>query len=410
MPFYKCIFVDIKGQTSVRTLFADSKEDLHNLYADSERKLVRIKRHFLKNMAQTRIFSAKVGLMEFLIFNQKMRTLLRSGVSFLKGLEISILNMKKGSLQEILIKAESDIKNGLQISAAFSSQALPYHQIYQAALLAGEKSGNLEQILGKFNDYLEKVTYLRKRVKSSLAYPVVLLIFMVMLVFLILIFAIPKFTAFYQGFEAKLPVITLKLVSVSMFFKDYFHWLLAMIFIIYGIIRIIEKMNNQAVIIDYLKIKLPFIGTIIRENALSVFSRTIAILLSGGIPVPESVAVSIHTFSNKYMLNQVNQLPGMIKEGQLLSQSMANLPMIPGMMRELVKVGESSGNLVEVMNNNAAFYEESINYKVNSFISLIEPILIVILGLVIAFMLIAIYLPIFNLVNVIDSAQMIENY
>ncbi|MEN8221842.1 MAG: type II secretion system F family protein [Acidobacteriota bacterium] len=406
MPFYNCKFMDEKGQILKQTVFSDSRKELWKHYENSEKKIISVRRNYFKGITYMDIFSSKVSYTDFLLFNQKLSTLLRAGISFIKSIGIIVKNTEKGNFREILKKVETDINNGIQISDAFSSEKIPFINIYKATLLAGEKSGNLEELLEKFNIYLEKISNLKKKVLSSLTYPIIVFVFMFLMMFAILVFAIPKFSDFYRGFNADLPGITKIMIDISSFIQDNLIFIIIFFVLLYIALKYIEK-RFDVVIFDRIKVKIPFIGKIIAENSLAVFSRTMSILLQGGIPVPESAEIAVKTFTNKYFYKNIKNLPEKIKEGMLLSQSLEEVNFIPDIMVEIVEVGESSGNLIEVLEKNGDYYENSINTKINSLISLIEPIMIVILGIVIAFMLISIYLPIFNLVNVVDSVDRI---
>lgn len=401
MPYYTCTFVNDRGEYMKKELFSESKQDLLKSYSGADEKLLHVRRDLFKQTRIPSLFSRKIGYFEFVLFNQKMITLLKAGVSFIRALEIVIDNLKKGNLKEILSKCQADIRNGIQISDAFASRAIPFHKIYKASLLAGERSGSLESILERFNSYLQKIATLRRKVISSMAYPVILFIFMISLVFLILVYAIPRFSSFYQDFEAELPMVTTFLISLGGFLQRNVLFILLFAAGVFAAVKLVEKLHKDIVIIDHLKIKIPFIGKIIVENAMTVFSRTLAILIGGGIPVPESTQIAVDTFNNKYFQKHVKDVPTKIKEGNLLSDVLSEVEFVPGVVVEVVRVGESSGNLVDVLNENANSFENSIDAKISALISLIEPILIVVLGLVIAFMLISIYLPIFNTVNVV---------
>ncbi|MCK5057688.1 MAG: type II secretion system F family protein [Candidatus Aminicenantes bacterium] len=401
MPYYNCTFVNDRGGYSKKLIFSESKKELLNSFANADEKLLYIRRDFLKNPNIMKMFSRKLGYFDFLLFNQKMITLLKSGVSFIKALDIVLTYQKKGNMKEILSKCQTDIKNGIQISDAFSSKSIPFHKIYRASLLAGERSGNLEKILERFNSYLEKVSNLRRKVVSSLTYPVVLFVFMISLVLIILVYAMPKFASFYADFDASLPVATEYLISTAQFLKNNILFIALFIILVIIVIKMIERSFEHIIIVDYIKIKIPIIGKIIVENAMTVFSRTLAILIGGGIPVPEATQIAVEMFNNKYFSYQVREVPQKIKEGLLLSDVLAEVNFIPGVLVEVIRVGESSGNLVDVLNENANSFENSIDAKISSLISLIEPILIVGLGLVIAFMLVSIYLPIFNTVHIV---------
>lgn len=401
MPYYNCTFLDDNGRYNKKTMFADNKQELWKNYSGGDEKLLSVKRNIWKGEISIKLFAKKIGYFDFLLFNQKMITLLKSGVSFVRGLEIIIANLKRGDLKEILMKTEADIKNGIQISDAFSSEQIPFLKIYRASLLAGEKSGNLEEILERFNLYLEKIAKLRRKVVSSMAYPVILFVFMIAMVMLILVYAIPKFSSFYADFDAELPIVTKKLIGVGKFLQDNS---ITIVLIIAGIItlaKMIERFRPNIIIFDYVKLKIPFVGKLIVENAMTVFTRTMAILIGGGIPVPEASQIAVGTFSNKYFYSKIKDIPGKIKEGNLLSNVLKDVNFIPPVLVEVIKVGETSGNLTDVLNENASSFESSIDSRISSLISMIEPILIVVLGLAIAFMLVAVYLPIFSTVEII---------
>lgn len=402
MPYFNCVFVNDEGKYTTRTIFADNKEELWRLYSSADEKLLKIKRFYLKkDLSLPKLIAGKIKAFDFLLFNQKMITLLKSGLTFSKGLEIILKSAQRGTLKEVLTRANTDINNGIQISDAFSSNQIPFQNIYSASLLAGERSGKLEVILGQFNTYLDKIANMRRRVRSSLAYPVVLFTVMIAMVFIILVYAIPKFSSFYQDFDRELPAMTQFFVSMGEFLQRNSLLFAGIITGVYMCIKIIERMNPNIVIIDRLKLKIPFIGKIIIENAITVFSRTLAILVSGGIPVPESADIAVGTFTNKYFINQVKDVPEKIREGNLLSDSLDEVDFMPNVLVEVIRVGETSGNLEDVLNENADAFENSIDAKVNALISMIEPILIVCMGVVIGFMLISVYLPIFSTVDIV---------
>jgi len=402
MPYFNCVFVNDEGKYLTRTIFAESKQELWRLYSGADEKLLKIKRFYLKkDLTLPKLIAGKIKAFDFLLFNQKMITLLKSGLTFSKGLEIILKNAERGTLKEVLTRANTDINNGIQISDAFSSNQIPFQKIYSASLLAGERSGSLETVLAQFNSYLEKIANMRRRVFSSLAYPVVLFSVMIAMVLIILVYAIPKFSTFYQDFDRELPEMTQFFISLGQFLQDNALLILGAIMAVYVGIKVIERLNPNIVILDRLKLKLPFIGKIMVENAITVFSRTLAILVFGGITVPESTEIAVATFTNKYFIKQIKNVPEKIREGNSLSDSLEEVNFIPNVLVEVIRVGETSGNLVDVLNENADSFENSIDAKVNSLISMIEPILIVCMGVVIGFMLISVYLPIFSTVDIV---------
>jgi type IV pilus assembly protein PilC len=401
MPYFKCIFLDDKGKLEKKILFEDNRETLQKKSLSMEKKLISARRMLFHSASDKKTLHQSVKPSEFLLFNQKLHALLEAGVSFVRALKVIIKNLRKGCLRSIVEKAEEDINNGVPISEAFSYPNIPSHRIYQASLLAGEKSGKLNDILKKYNDYLDKISKLRRKTISSLSYPVVLFTFMIVMVIVVLVFAIPRFAEFYGNFDSEFPDVTLKLIAVGSFLKANFILILSVILIIIFAIKLAEKYSERIVVFDYLKTKIPFLGRVINDNSMSIFSRTLSILISGGIPVPEATGITVETVTNKYYYSKLKDIPDKIKEGNLLSESLQDVPFVPEIMIEIIHVGESSGRLGMVLERNAEYLENAIDSRINTLISLIEPILIIFLGVVIAFMLLAIYLPIFNTVRVV---------
>ncbi|HSQ35420.1 MAG TPA: type II secretion system F family protein, partial [Candidatus Binatia bacterium] len=370
--------------------------------AGSEEKLIAVRGLWFKNFSLQKLFKRQIGYTEFLLFNQELITLLKAGIPVIRALEIIIENMRVGNLREIIRQAAANIRNGMQISEAFSSPQIPFHKIYKASLLAGEKSGHLEAILEKFNIYLSKLTSLRRKIVSSLTYPVILLLFMIAMVLVISIFVIPKFAAFFEDMEAQLPTLTQVFVSVTHLLRENIVLVVALALALFAGVKLVERFQPRVIIIDRLKIRTPFIGRVIHENAVAVFARTLAILLSGGIPVPDAAEIAVETFANKYYYRQMAEVPEKIRQGNVLSGVLEGIAIIPRILVEMVRVGETSGNLMTVLDESADYYERSIDSKINTLISLIEPVIIIALGLVVAMMLVSVYLPIFSIIRVVQ--------
>jgi len=402
MPYFKCTLVNEKGRYRSSEYYAENKKEIEASLGNLEEKLMRVQRLWFRNLSLKKIFKRKIGYTEFLLFNQEMIALLKAGIPVIRALEIITQNTRSGILREIIAKAAGNIRNGMQISEAFSSAQIPFHKIYKASLLAGEKSGHLEQILEKFNIYLGKISNLRRKMVSSLTYPIILLLFMISMVLVIAIFVIPKFSAFFDNMDAQLPAMTLFFIATTQYLKENIVLFLAAAVLTYGAVRAIEHFNPRVIIIDQTKIKIPFLGRIIHENAIAVFARTLAILISGGIPVPESAEIAVETFANKFYYSQVRDIPEKIRQGNLLSEVLEEIAIIPRILVEMIRVGETSGNLTAVLDESAEYYERSIDSKINALISLIEPVIIILLGMVIAVMLISVYLPIFTSIRVVQ--------
>jgi len=402
MPYFKCTLVNEQGHYQDREYYAENKREIHASLNSLDEKLIRVRRLWFRDFSLKKIFKRKIGYTEFLLFNQQMIALLKAGIPMIRALEIIIQNTRIGILREILGKAAGNIRNGMQISEAFTSAQIPFHKIYKASLLAGEKSGHLEQVLEKFNIYLDKISNLRRKTVSSLTYPIILLLFMISMVLVISIFVIPKFSAFFDNMEARLPAMTLFFIAVTQYLKENIVMYLTAAVLAYTAIRAIEHFNPRVILIDQAKIKIPFLGRVIHENAIAVFARTLAILISGGIPVPDSAEIAVETFANKFYYSQMRSVPEKIRQGNLLSGVLEEIAIMPRILVEMIRVGETSGNLTAVLDESAEYYERSIDSKINALISLIEPVIIIALGMVIAVMLVSVYLPIFSSIRIIQ--------
>ncbi len=402
MPYFQCTLVDERGHFQTREYYAESRGELSQSLSGLDEKLVAVQRLWFKGFSLRQIFRHKIGATEFLLFNQEMIILLKAGIPVVRALEIIVQNTPFGVLREVLTQAAGNIRNGVQISAAFSSRQIPFSRIYRASLLAGERSGHLEQVLEKFNVYLGKISNLRRKIISGLTYPVILLVFMIAMVLVIAVYVIPRFSSFFSDMDAELPPVTLFFMTATQFLRDNLLPVSAVLLLGYAGIRLLEHLNPKVTLIDQAKLKTPFLGRIAHENAIAVFARTLSILISGGIPVPESTEIAVETFANRFHYAQVRAMPEKIRQGNLLSAVLQEIAIMPRILVEMVRVGETSGNLTTVLDESADYYERSLDSRINALISLIEPVIIIGLGMVIALMLVSVYLPIFSTVKVIQ--------
>lgn len=402
MPTFRCTFVNEDGRFNRREIQADSRAQLLESLATSEEKLISARRLWERQIRLLGRWHRHLKIDDFLLFNQELIALIKSGIPFIRALEIISNNTQNRQLREILDQAALHIRNGTQISDALAVPCLPFYKIYRASIMAGEKSGHLEQVLEKFNSYLARVSDMRRKTISALTYPVMLLVFMSVMVGVIMIYVIPKFSEFYDNFDAALPAITIFFIETANFLKANLPGILAALLGGYAAIRMLEHFSPDRPIIDRYKTRIPFISRIIHENAVAVFSRTMSILISGGIPVPESTDIAVETFANRYYFSQVRAIPENIRQGRALSDVLDEIAIMPRLLVEMTRVGETSGNLPGVLDESADFYERSIDMRIHSLISLIEPVIIVTLGMVIAMMLVSVYLPIFSSIRVIQ--------
>lgn len=401
MPYYKCTFINERGGLVNKQLEALGKKDIRDRYRSGNLKLLKIRRHFPLNADFGSMLSRRIKAADFFLFNQKLIALINAGVPLVQSLKLVLENTPAGALKVKMEKAGEDLQRGTSLRDAFNIEQLPYGKIYCATLTAGERSGQLETLLRRFNEYLSKMVALRRRIISSMIYPLFVLCFVIALAMLVIMVVVPKFTGFFAGFNSELPPITRFVVSLGDAIKTWAPGLIVLGILVYLGARVLERRKPEIVLVDRLKLKIPFIGSFIVENSLSAFSRTLAILLTAGIPLPESLDVALETFTNRKLKADVEPLRTQISEGQLFSALLVKIPWMKGMLLELTRVGESSGNLGPVLDQSADHYEARVDTRVATLVSMIEPILLAVISVLVGLVIFSVYLPMFSAVQVV---------
>jgi type IV pilus assembly protein PilC len=338
----------------------------------------------------------KIKTSDFMIFNQQFVALIHAGLPILKALDLLIQRVKDVQFREILGDIANRLRSGALLSEAFEAQGT-FPKVYTASLLAGEKSGNLEEVIRRFMEYQKVINTTRSKIKSALTYPLILTLLLVTLVTYLLTNIVPQFGQFYTNLGAELPVTTQVLISVSSHLRSQ---ILTGFFILVGLVvglTMWAKSPKGGLYFDGLKLKLPLVGDVWKKFSFSQMCRTLSTLLSGGIPMVNSLEIVADSSGNRVISRAVKSAIVSVREGQSLSRSLETNPVVPELAIEMVQVGESTGALSEMLRHVADFYDEEVSTRLNQLMTYIEPILLVILAVIVAFVLIALYLPIFNL-------------
>ncbi len=339
----------------------------------------------------------RVPSREFLVFNQELATLLKAGMPLVQSLDILRRRISNPIFKGILDDVHERVRAGSALSEAFEAHGQLFPGVYTASLLAGEKSGNLEQVLRRYVSYVKVVSGVRRKTISALVYPAILLLLSIVVVTIIVVRVVPEFGAFYNQFGHELPWSTLFIVGVSRVVTTYF-WL-----IIGSIVAVVlagwwwVKQPGQRRRLDRLILSMPALGPIAQKFSTSQAARTLATLLGGGIPLVNALEVSARSLGNQYMAGELQTAAQQVREGRALAIAMQDSGAFPDVSIKMVEVGESTGALQEMLNSLADFYDEEIETNLGRFVTLVEPILLVIMGIIIAGLLLALYLPLFNL-------------
>ena len=338
----------------------------------------------------------------FLTFNQELLALVKAGLPILQSFEIMLERQKNLRFKEVLIEIRDKIKSGVALSDAFASYGDQFPPIYSTSIRAGERSGDLEGVLRRFLRYQKMIVALRKRVTTALIYPAVLVCLSVGMVFVMLTKVIPKFADFYGGFNAALPPFTLLMINVSTALNKNLP--LAIGGAIVGIFLLRRWIRSTGrVTWDRLKLNIPLVGGILHRFAIMQFTQSLGTLLSGGTPMVPSIEIASQSVTNQLMAGKIFGIVQNVREGEPLWRSLENTGAMSDLAVEMIKVGESTGALTEMLANVSEFYDEEIEARLQRLVAAIEPIILVFMGSVIAILLYAFYLPLFQLSNVGQS-------
>jgi type IV pilus assembly protein PilC len=345
----------------------------------------------------------KIQRHEFLVFNQELATLLKAGMPLVQSLDILRVRLANPVFKAVLDDVHEKVRSGTALSDAFQTHGDLFPSVYTASLMAGERAGNLDAVLRRFVAYAKVVDTVRKKTISAMVYPAILISLAVVLVGIIAVKVVPTFAEFYNSFDAQLPLSTRMIVAVSNFIRGN------LLLIVIGLLGIGAgfytwiKQPGQRARFDQIVMKLPFIGGSVHKFATAQLARTLATLLGGGIPLVNALEISSRSTGNRYMGHEMGVVALRVREGQGFAATLLERKVVPDVAIKMIEVGESTGALQEMLNSLADFYDEEIETEVGRFVTVIEPALLIIMGIVIAAIVLALYLPLFELTSVIGS-------
>ncbi len=338
----------------------------------------------------------KVKLQGFLVFNQQFVTLIRAGLAIPGSLELLARRQKDENFKAQLENVAVRVKTGESLSSAFDAQG-GFPLIFTTTLLAGERSGNLEEVLQRYTDFQRIALSTRKKLTSALVYPSLLITLVVGLLIFLLTFVVPRFAQLYDQLDARLPAITTFMLGVGNLAQHYGLYaaagLTAAVFLFYRW----SKTDAGASAVDRMRLAVPTLGTIWLRYQVALFSRTLSTLLTGGLPLVPSLETAARSISSRQVSNAVFASVTQVREGQGLSRSLEGTRVFPELAIEMIEVGESTGALPTMLNSVAAFFEEDVETSLSAVLSLIEPALLIGMGVLVAFILLSLYLPILQL-------------
>jgi type IV pilus assembly protein PilC len=339
---------------------------------------------------------------EFLEFNQELATLLRAGMPLVQSLDLLRSGVKDQVFRPVLDGVYEEVKAGTALSEAFDAHGDLFPRVYTASLLAGERSGNLETVLRRYVAYAKLIGAVRRKTLSALMYPAVLVVVALAVVTIIVLKLVPAFSTFYGSFGAELPFATRIIVRTSTAISDN-------ILIVAAALAALGLAGNAWLRrpghrdrVDQVLLALPFVGDIARKFAVSQLARTLSTLLGGGIPLVNALDVASRAIGNRFVARELVGMAQAVREGQSLADTMRVRSVFPDVAIKMTEVGEATGALQDMLSSLAEFYDEEVETKLDRFVTLVEPVLLITMGIVIAGLLLALYLPLFQLSSVVS--------
>jgi type IV pilus assembly protein PilC len=378
---------DERGRVQEQTHAAATAEELRSRFTQAGYLVYSVK----PRSTIGRSAKKKVKLDMFLIFNQQFLTLIRAGLPILSSLDLLAKRQKDASFRAQLDDVGARVKTGESISAAFEAQGtMPL--VYTTTLLAGERSGNLEEVLQRYLDFQRVSLTFRKKLKASLIYPAFLVVMVIGLFVFLITFVVPRFASLYDQLGTKLPTLTLWLLALGQNVQHYGLYIAPVLVLIGYLIYRWSKSEAGADLIDRVRVKTPVLGTVWLKYQVGLFSRTLATLLTGGLPLVPSLETAARSIAKAVYVSVET-----VREGKGLSASLDRTGIFPELSIEMIEVGESTGALPQMLNSVAEFFEEDVQTSLAAIMSLIEPVILIVMGVVVVIVLIALYLPIFSL-------------
>lgn len=399
---YRCRLGTPHGDILEEIHLADNEDRLRH---DLEQKglcVIAIQpRHALLRLSRSAPAQKRVSTREFLVFNQELATLLKAGMPLVQSLGILRERVESPAFRTVLDNVHDKVKSGNQLSDAFATHGAPFSGAYAASLLAGERSGNLEGVLRRYVGYMKVIGEVKRKTVSALVYPAVLVGLALVVVSIIVLKVVPEFAGFYDSFDTELPLATRVIVAVSSFVRDQFFLLAAAIILLglaaWGWLRKPE----QRAYFDRAVLRLPWVGATVRRFATSQLARTMATLLGGGLPLVNAIDIASAATSNQHMARELRAVGQRVREGESFAGALSARSVFPPVAIKMAEVGESTGALQDMLSSLADFYDEEIETELSRFVALVEPALLIVMGLVIAGLLLALYMPLFQLTSVI---------
>lgn len=341
----------------------------------------------------------KISGQEFLLFNTQLATLLRAGLPLAQGLELLQRQQSNEHFKAVLEKVHQQVTTGVSLSDAFLSLGDVFPRLYANTLRAGERSGELEKVIGRYVEYQRLTEAVRRKIIGALTYPAVLILLSIVLVIILMVRVIPAFSGFYVQFNAELPLPTRMVMDLSTFVKEHFLLVGLAGVGLYVAVRAWRNTPFGRRITDRWRLSIPVVGRLAHLFSVSQFTRSLGVLLGGGTPMVPALETSTTSVGNSFISDRIHGCVREVQEGRALSDSLEDTGLMPDLALAMMRVGESTGALPEMLEHTSGFFDEEIEFSLNRLVTLFEPLILVVMGIIVAGLLLAVYYPLLTTVS-----------
>jgi type IV pilus assembly protein PilC len=397
MAEYVCKLADASGRVFEQVETAVSEAEARQRLAERGFYVYSIKRHLGAMGAFRKSGGARtVRNDDFLIFNQQFNTLIKAGLPIMTALDLLAERAASPRLRPVLGEVRARVRDGALLSDALTSQGV-FPPVYVTSVMAGERSGNLSGVLDQYIAYLRTSTNFISRLKNILIYPSILVVMVTLVLSYLVTFAVPRFADLYSQLNVQLPLMTRIVLDVSLPLRNYIFFVVAGIAIVGTLLFLWLRSDSGALFVDRVKPKVPVMGDIWLKSQISQFVRTLSTLLSGGTPLVTALDTSSEAIGSPLISTSIRKAAALVRDGVPLHTALDSTKVIPALALEMIEVGEASGALAPMLSSVAEFYEQEVDLKLTAVLAWVEPAILVVMAIVVAFILIALYLPMFSL-------------
>ena len=401
MPTFKYSAKDASSRNVVGKIVTENKQSVIEELRKRNLTIISIDKVKEASLSKSSFQRKRVKPEDLVIFTRMLATMIEAGIPILQALDALQEQISHVYFRGILISIRDDIESGSSLSASFAKYPAAFDTLFVNMVKVGETGGVLNSILERVSSYLEKTLKLKRKVKAALIYPSLIVFMAITITIGLLVKVVPKFAGIYDSFDAELPAMTQMLISISNILKNYLLFVLGGIIFLGFVVSRWYCTNAGRRVVDSFILKIPVFGSLIRKVAISRFSRTLSTLLQSGVPILESLDIVGKTSGNRVIELVIDNVKIAVREGDSVSVPLIKSGVFPPMVTRMIAIGEKSGQLEKMLTKIADFYDDQVDAAVAGLTSIIEPLIIGLLGIIIGFIVIALFLPIINITQIL---------